>query len=149
GKAEILKAIKLPPPAVAPLVEKFGQAKVPLHINAIVVNDKGDPQANQSVTFQWEKGTETLKTDAQGVVRWLLRTDKSKKLSLQVPKGLRAMVALTDKEGASIGLKFGNNDPSIETVKSAGGPIVKTFDGTIAKTDPFDAERDKCYRHTH
>lgn len=149
GKAEILKLIKVPPPAVAPLVEKFGQAKVPLHINAIVINDKGDPQPNQTLTFQWEKGTETVKSDANGVVRWPLLVAKSKKLAVQVPKGLRAMVALTDKDGQSIGLKFGNNDPAIETVKPAGGNIVKTFDGVIAKTDPFDAERDKCYRHVH
>jgi hypothetical protein len=34
-------------------------------------------------------------------------------------------------------------------VKTAGGPIVKTIDGMIAKSDPFDIERDKCFRHVH
>jgi hypothetical protein len=56
------------------------------------------------------------------------------------------LIALTDQTGASIGLKM-KDDPSIVKVKSAGGKIVKTVDGAIAKSDPFDADREKCYRH--
>jgi len=58
------------------------------------------------------------------------------------------MVAVTDSKGDSLGL-FSKEDPSVEKVKSAGGTVVKTIDGTIAKTDPFDFEREKCYRHIH
>ena len=143
GKVEVLKAIKLPPLALASLVEKLGQAKVALHINAVVLDDQGNPAPNQEITFQWEKGTETLKSNKEGVVRWPLQIGKSKKLALQLPAGTRALLALANKEGLSIGLQFN------ETVKSAGGAIVKTFEGTIAKTDPFDLEREKCYRHVH
>jgi serine protease Do len=149
GKVEVLKAIKVPPPAVVPLVEKFGQAKVPLHITAVVIDDKGNPMPNKEVTVRWDKGNETLKSNGEGIVRWQLLKDKSKKLALDLPKGTRALLALTDPEGNAIGLKFGKDDPSIETVKSAGGNIVETIVGTINKTDPFDIERDKCYRQIH
>jgi S1-C subfamily serine protease len=149
GKVEVLKAIKVPPPAVAPLVEKFGQAKVPLHVNAVVIDDKGNPMPNKEITVLWDKGKQTLKSNGEGIVRWQLLKDKSRKLALDLPKGTRALLALTDPEGNSIGLKFGKDDPSIETVKSAGGKIVETFKGAITKTDPFDLERDKCYRHIH
>jgi Bacterial pre-peptidase C-terminal domain len=113
-----------------------------------LIDDKGNPQPNKEITVQWDKGKETFKSNADGVVRWALAKDKSRKLSLELPKGIRAMVAVTDKEGTSIGL-YSKEDPSIEKVKSAGGPVVKTFDGTIIKSDPFDIERDKCYRHVH
>jgi serine protease Do len=149
GKVDVLKAIKVPPPAVVMLVEKFGQAKVPLHVNAVVIDDKGEPMPNKEITVLWDKGKETLKSNKEGVVRWPLLKDKSKKMALELPAGARAMLALTDPNGTSIGLKFNKHDPSIETVKSAGGNIVKTFDGVITKTDPFDLEREKCYRHIH
>ena len=148
GQVDLLKAMRIPPPALAPLVEKFAQAKVPLHINAVLVDEKGDPQPNKEITLSWEKGAEKLKSNAEGVVRWPIAKDKARKLNLDLPKGLRAMVAVTTADGTSIGL-FSKEDPSLEKTKSAGGPIVKTFDGTIKKSDPFDLEREKCYRHIH
>ncbi len=148
GQVDLLKTMKIPPPMIVPLVEKFAQAKVPLHINALLINDKGDPLPNKEITVQWEQGKETLKSDGAGVVRWALAKEKSKKLSLQLPTGTRAMVAVTDAKGTSLGL-FSKDDPSVEKVKSAGGPIVKTIDGTIKKSDPFDLEREKCFRHVH
>lgn len=149
GKVEVLKTIKLPPPAVAELVKKFGEAKIKLHINAQLVDDKGAPQAGKEITFQWEKGAETLKSNQEGVVRWPLLFTKSRKLNAQFPQGIRAMLALTDQDGNQIPLKFGDKDADAETVKSAGGTIVKTFEGTLVKTDPFDLEREKCFRHIH
>ena len=120
GTTDVLRAIKLPLPAVTPLVEKFKLAKMPLHINAILLDEKGNPAANKEVTLNWEKGAEKLKSDNQGVVRWLLVQDKARKLNLELPKDTRAMLALTDKDGTSIGLTFGkdNPDPSLEKVKS-------------------------------
>jgi hypothetical protein len=55
---------------------------------------------------------------------------------------------VTDAKGTSLGI-FSKDDPTVEKVKSAGGPVVKTFEGTIKKTDPYDLEREKCYRHVH
>ena len=148
GKVEVFKAIKVPPPIVVPLVEKFGQAKVPLHINAVVIDDKGNAAPNKVVTVLWDKGQETLKTNSEGMVRWPLLKEKTRKLALELPTGTRALLALTDQSGTSIGLKT-QKDPSIETVRSAGGEIVEKFDGAIAKTDPFDIERERCYRRLH
>ena len=105
--------------------------------------------ANKEIVINWEKGAQKLKSDNQGIVRWPLVSDKSRKLNLQLPTGIRAMVALTDKDGISLGLGGGKDDPSVEKVKSAGGKIVQTFDGNLKKTDPFDFERDKCVRHIH
>ncbi len=149
GKVDVLKSVKLPMPAVIALVEKFRAAQVPLHINAVLIDKQGDPLPNTEITVNWDKGFQTFKSDAQGVVRWALAKDKSRKLSVELPKGTRALIALTDKEGQSIGLKFAENDPSLEKVKSAGGKIVSTFSGAIAKTDPFDVERENCFRHIH
>ena len=148
GQVDLMKAMKIPAPAIVPLVEKFALAKVPLHINAILVDEKGNLQPNKEVTLKWEKGTEKLKSNAEGVVRWALAKDKSRKLNLDLPQGIRALVAVTDAQGTSLGL-FSKEDPSVEKVKSAGGTVVKTIDGVIKKSDPFDFERDKCFRHVH
>jgi hypothetical protein len=146
GKADVLKAIKVPLPAVKLLIDTAAKAKLPAHINAILLDNKGNPQPGKEITFVWDKGTEKLKSNAQGVIRIPLAEGKAKKLNLDLPKDLRAMLALTDQDG----LYFPRTiDQSVETVKSAGGAVVKTFDGTIAKTDPFDIERDKCFRHNH
>jgi Trypsin-like peptidase domain len=147
GKVEVLKAIKLPAPAVAKLVKDFAKKKTPLHINAILLDDKGEPLADKELTLQWEKGTETLKSNKDGVVRWPLVSDKSRKLAIQLPKGIRAMLALTDSDG--VGLKFSDADPTLEKVKSAGGAIVRTFDGTLDDNDPFDLERSKSRAQIH
>ncbi len=146
GKVEVLKAIKVPLPAVGILIDTATKAKLPAHINAILLDAKGNPQPGKEITFQWDKGTEKLKSNTEGIVRVPLNKDKSKKLSFEVPKDLRAMLALTDPDGVYFPRTV---DQSVETVKSGGGTIVKTFDGVIAKTDPFDVEREKCYRHVH
>ncbi len=148
GQVDLLKTMRIPPPQVGRLVDDFAKVQVPLHINALLIDDKGNPLPNKEITVQWDKGKETFKSNAEGIVRWALAKDKSRKLNLQLPTGIRAMVAMTDKDGKSIGL-FSKDDPSVEKVKSAGGAIVKTIDGTIIKSDPFDIERDKCYRHVH
>ena len=148
GQVDLLKTMRIPPPAIVALVEKFAEAKVPLHVNALLIDDKGNPLPNKEITVLWDKGKQTFKSNADGVVRWALAKDKSRKLGLELPTGIRAMVAVTDKDGTSIGL-YSKEDPSVEKVKSAGGPIVKSIDGTIVKSDPFDIERDKCYRHIH
>jgi serine protease Do len=147
GKVEVLKAIKLPTPAVAKLVSDFAKKKSPLHINAILLDDKGDPLPNKEVTLQWDKGTETKKTDKDGRVYWPLLTDKSRQLAIQLPKGTRAMLALTDPDG--LGLKFSEADPTLEKIKSAGGPLVKTIDGKLNDKDPFDSERTKSRAQVH
>jgi hypothetical protein len=147
GNVEVLKAIKLPSPAVAKLVKDFAKKKTALHINAILLDDKGNPLANKELTVQWEKGTETLKSNKDGVVRWPLLSDKSRNLALQLPKGTRAMLALTDTDG--FGLKFNEADLTVEKVKSAVGPIVKTFDGKLSADDPLDRDRTKSHAKVH
>lgn len=148
GKADVLKAVRIPVPAVTALLEKLSQVKITPHINALIVDVKGLPQPNKEIVIHWEKGSQTLKSNMEGVVRFALAKEKSRKLSIDLPKDLRALVALTNKDGQSLGL-FSKDDPSIEKVKSAGGKIAKTIDGTIKKTDPFDIEREKCWRHVH
>src|SRR5262249_13351623 len=73
GKVEVMKALKLPSFAVKTLVEKFNQVKVPLHVNAILLDEKGNPLPDTSITVQWDKGTATLKSNRDGIVRWPLR----------------------------------------------------------------------------
>jgi S1-C subfamily serine protease len=143
GTVDLLRAIKVPAPRVAHLLEN-SKAKAP-HINAILLDNNGDPLANKEITINWEKGAQKLKSDNQGIVRWPLNSDKARKLNLLLPDGIRALVALTDKDGNSLI----RDDPSVEKVKSAGGMIVQTFDGALKKTDPFDFEREKCVRHIH
>jgi serine protease Do len=145
GKVDVLRAIKLPTPAVAKLVTDFAKNKVALHLNAILVDDKGDPLPNKEIKIQWEKGTETKKSDKNGVIRWPLAAAKAKRLAMELPKGSKAMLALTDADGMSIGLKFNEGDPSIEKVKSAGGQVVKTFDGTLTTKDALDSDRTKSH----
>jgi serine protease Do len=146
GQVDLLRAvIKLPAPQAALLLEKLSHAKDSPHINALILDNNGDPLANKEITINWEKGAQKLKSDNQGLVRWPLNTDKSRKLNLLLPAGIRAMVALTDKDGNALI----RDDPSVEKVKSAGGMIVQTFDGSLKKTDPFDFEREKCVRHIH
>ncbi|HZZ82376.1 MAG TPA: trypsin-like peptidase domain-containing protein [Gemmataceae bacterium] len=149
GKVDVLRSIKLPTPAVAKLVTDFAKNKVALHLNAILVDDKGDPLPNKEITLQWDKGTETKKSDKNGVIRWPLAAAKAKRLAMDLPKGARAMLALTDADGMSIGLKFSEGDPSIEKVKGAGGKVVKTFDGALTTKDPLDKERTKSHFHVH
>ena len=85
GKVDVLRAVKLPTPAVAKLITDFAKNKVDLHFNAIVIDDKGDPLPNKEITLQWDKGTEKFKSDSQGVVRWPLALAKAKKLAMQLP----------------------------------------------------------------
>ncbi len=151
GKVEVLKAIKIPPPAIAKLLEESAKEnKIPLHINAILLDDKGNLLANKEIVFNWEKGTAKVKSDNQGIVRWPLALDKSRKLNLELPTGAHAMLGLTDQDGNYVARSLNKDNPDFsEKVKGAGGTIVKTFEGTLKKSDPFDFERDKCYRHIH
>ena len=148
GKGDLLKAIKIPPPAIGKLLEDSLKAKVPLHINAILRDGKGNPLPGKEITFSWEQGSEKLKSDKEGIVRWPLAKDKSRKLAFELPKDATALLGLTDRDGNSLGQLF-KEDKSIEAVKSAGGKIVKIFEGSLKKTDPFDFEREKCYRLIH
>src|SRR6185295_6241882 len=91
----------------------------------------------------------TLKSDSEGFIRWQLQKDQTKKLSLNLPKGIRAALVLTNQYGDNLPFPEGKSDQSIETIKSAGGEVVKTIDGVIKKTDAFDLEREKCFRHHH
>jgi len=148
GKGDLLRAIKIPPPALGKLLEESAKAKVPLHINAVLLDSKGNPLPGKEITFSWEKGVEKLKSDKEGIVRWQLAKDKSRKLAFEIPSDASALLGLTDKDGNSLGRLF-KEDKSIEAVKGAGGKIVKIFEGSLKKSDPFDVEREKCYRLIH
>jgi serine protease Do len=147
GAVEVLKAVKIPPPVVPKFVKDLGKAKVQLEISALVIDAKGAPLPGKEIAFAWDNGKESVKTDSEGFARWPLKADRTAKLRLELPDGLRAALVLTDVNGTDLSLNA--KDMSKETVKSAGGKVVKTFEGKIAKTDPFDAERDKCHRHVH
>jgi len=150
GSVEVLKAIKLPAPGIPKTLEEFKKkARVTLSVNGLVADVKGNPAANAEIAFVWNAGKETVKTDSEGFFRWPIKVDRVKKLRLELPKDLKAALIASDQGGNEIPFGSGENDPSVEKVKSAGGKVVKTFDGTMAKTDPFDIERDKCHRHIH
>lgn len=150
GPVQVFKAVKMPVPALEKVLQVVGKTKgAALNVNAMLVDDKGAPLQRKEVTLSWEQGKQTLKSDSEGFIRWELKKDQIKKLSLDLPKGVRAALVLTNQFGDNLPFPEGKDDKSIETVKSAGGKIVKTFDGVIAKTDPFDLEREKCYRHHH
>ena len=149
GLVDVLKAVRIPLPAVEKQLKAFSNKKVQLHIHALLVDDKGIAQPNKEVTVQWDQGKETVKSNAVGYVRWPLKKENSKNLNLELPKGIRAALVLVDQDGEYIPFGAGKDDPSVEKVKSGGGKIVKTFDGKLAKTDPFDLDREKCYRHIH
>jgi S1-C subfamily serine protease len=138
GKVEVLKAINLHEAVVAPLLQKF--KKTPLHLNTVLIDEQGNPLPGKEITFHWEAGKETLKSNGDGVVRWTLVNGKSKKLSLDIPQGSRAVLGLTDAEGLPIGLTLD------EKVKSAGGPVIDTIDGKLTVQDTYDKERKRCYR---
>jgi S1-C subfamily serine protease len=148
GKVDVLRASRIPLPTLDKLLETI-DGRVVLQVNAILVDDKGARLANKNVVFTWEKGKKTVKSNPQGFASFPLEKGRTKKLSLDLPEGVRAMFVVTDEDGKNIPFFSGPNDQSIEKIKGAGGPIVKTFDGKLAKTDPFDLERDKCVRHVH
>jgi V8-like Glu-specific endopeptidase len=147
GKIDVLRASRIPAPVLEKLFETLAKGKATLQINAILVNDKGDRLADKEVTFAWDSGKQSVKSNAEGFARFALEKGKTRKLNLDLPEGVRAMFLVTDQNGNNVPLFSGPNDPSIEKVKSAGGKVVKTFDGKLTKTDPFDLERDKCYHH--
>ena len=153
GTVDLIRAMKISAPRVAQTLDQFSskslggltKEKVKPSVNALLLDKKGDPLANLEVVVKWDNGSQKLKSDNHGIVRWPLASDKARKLNLQLPDGISAMVALTDQHGN----RLLTTDPSIELVKSAGGKIVQTFDGSLKKTDPFDFEREKCVRHIH
>ena len=59
---------------------------MPLHVNAILIDDKGNPLPNKEISLVWDKGTEKRKSDKDGVIRWPLSSGKAKKLAMQLPK---------------------------------------------------------------
>jgi len=147
GPIEVLKAIKTPALVLATQLQAATKKKAQLDVSALIVDAKGVPQPGLDVAMAWDDGKDSKKTDSEGFVHWSLKSERTKKLRVELPVGLRAALVLTDQNGTDLSL--GAKDFSLETVKSAGGKIVKTFDGKIAKTDPFDAEREKCHRHVH
>jgi S1-C subfamily serine protease len=153
GPVEVLKAIKLPAPGVPKISQEMNKLKMNLHVSGLVVDAKGIPVPRKEINLSWQKGKErskdTVKTDSDGFFLWPIKLDRTKQLRIDLPKDLRVAVIAASANGSELPFGSGPNDPTIEKVKSAGGKVVKTIDGMIAKTDPFDIERDKCFRHIH
>ena len=147
GQVDVLRAAKIPLPAVAKVMQELAKSKGQPHLNAVLVDDRGAPVAGKEITVKWDGGQASFKSDSEGVVRWPLKKEQTKKMSFALPDGLRAALVLTDQDGKNVLL--GKGDLSMESVRSAGGPIVKTIDGVLKTTDPYDLERAKCYRHIH
>jgi serine protease Do len=143
GKVEVMKAIALPSLALNRFLDRSVQAKVSLYCHAVVVDEHGDPMPNKEITFRWENGKETVRSNSEGVVRWAFAPAKLKDLSLEVPQNHRALVALTDRFGQSLALTF------VERIKSAGGKVLKTIEETLNKEDALDQERKQCHRRSY
>src|SRR5205814_2033010 len=118
------------------------QTRVLISVN--LYDEKGSPQAGKEITFQWDGGKETVTSNKDGVVRWPVKKERSKKLLLQLPAGTRASLGLVDQNGDEL-----PSLPVDEIVKSAGGEIVKTIDGTLTSKDAIDRLRKKCHAQVH
>jgi serine protease Do len=142
GTVEVLKALELPNSVLTPLLGKANLAKRPLFLHAVVLDEQGDPLPGKEVTFRWETGKETLRSNSAGVCRWRLEPGRSKALTLEFPPECRGFLALTDGTGLSLDLNLAERFPS------AGGRLLKTFDGSLTKNDPFDPQRKLCHRQS-
>jgi hypothetical protein len=153
GNVNVLRAVKLPPPVATQIIEKLTGGGLPPHITMSILDDKGHPAAGKEVVLGWTGGKETLKVDADGLLRWKLTAARLKKLNVEVPSGMKALVRITDSEGMPTRIRFAKNqDPTHEAVKSAGGPIVFEKSGTLAggkgsepKTYEFKMEKGGVY----
>jgi serine protease Do len=142
GTVELLRAVHLPAPAVAKTLDELAQTDIRLHISIYLYDRKGKPQSDQEITFRWDQGKETLETGPDGSILWPLKKERHKKLTVQIPKGLRASINLADQKGNDLPFFY---DTKEETVKSAGGAIVKTIDGVLTSKDPIDRKRENCH----
>ena len=59
------------------------------------------------------------------------------------------MLALTDRTALRLDQFIDKDDPSVEKVKSAGGPIVKTFDGNLKNAIRSTSNETNAYRQVH
>jgi hypothetical protein len=139
GKVEFRQTLTVPPFVLDRLFQRTQQAKVTMYCNALVIDQQGDPLPGMEVTFRWQTGKETVRTNSEGIIRWPLTSAKFKELTLDLSPDCRALVALTDKAGQSLALNL------VEKVKSAGGQLFKTFEGTLTKDDPLDQVRKQCH----
>jgi S1-C subfamily serine protease len=149
GSTDVLKELKFPRPVISQVLAKLTEAGVPIHLSAVLVDDKGNPVGGKEAVFQWEGGKETLKANDQGVIRWKLAKEKATKLAFNVPQGLRAMVALTDSQGNLLPLNFNDPKQNAEKVKSAGGDIVYKAEGQLTTKDPKDSDKTTSFFKVH
>ena len=149
GPVDVLRAVKVPKQIAAQVAQKFARAGNPLFVTAHLADAKGKPAVGTEAVFAWAGGREAFKADDQGVVRFPLKRDRVKKLTLELPAGTKALLAVTDAQGAPAGLRFGPNDLAKETVPSAGGEIVFSATGKLEVSDPFDREKASSHHKVH
>jgi V8-like Glu-specific endopeptidase len=148
GKVDVLQAVKLPRQVAGVVINELAADRKPLHVNAVVLAKSGRPAADTEITLRWAGGVDKMKTDAKGVIRWPLARERLNDLVLELPPGTRAFIETTDARGLPSAPGF-QHDPTKETVKSAGGEIVKQFEGALSPLDGLDSERKGSYRHVH
>ena len=149
GPVEVLKAIKLPAPGIPKMLELSKKGQVQLTVCGLVVDAKGDPQTNKKYKLAWAqlkgKGEDTVTTDNEGFFLWPIKSDRVKGLRLEF-KGQRAALIVSDEDGNNY--RSARAGRSVHRGRQRRENRQKQF-GTIGKTDPFDIERDKCFRHVH
>jgi serine protease Do len=150
GRADVLKAIRLPRQLAGVVLDKLAASKIKMHLSAVVQNEAGKPRAGQEATLRWDQGEIALAADNDGVIRLLLTKERLKNLTFELPSATRAILAITDAKGNPVGPRFGgDNDPMRETVKSAGGAIVMELDGKLESTDVRDHEKKDSYHRIY
>jgi S1-C subfamily serine protease len=135
GKVDILQAMKVPRPLAPQLLGQLARAGIDLYANAHLFDETGKPLAEKELTFRWKTGKASQKTDDQGQARLQLSREKLDELVLDLPKGIKALVQLTDEEGNPPPLKLNLQK---EKVPSAGGTVVMKKEGRIKADDPRD-----------
>lgn len=148
GKIDVLRTVRVPRLVVQTVLDKLAQAGLPMHVNAVLIDGAGNPVAGKEVTIRWDNGTQKLKADAEGVVRWKLSKDRLRQLSLELPAGTRALLGLTDADGRPMP-RLLKDDATRATVKSAGGKVVMQSKGHLAESDPKDRVKNECVHKVH
>jgi hypothetical protein len=145
GKVDVLQTFKMPSFFAPRFVDKLNKAGVHLYASGTLFDDKGQPVVAAKLPFLWKNGGNALQTNDQGVVRLALSKENVKDLVVNVPKGHKVLMELTDTEGKALPFKFNENEFK-EKIPSAGGTIVLDAKGKLADNDPLDKVRAGCRR---
>jgi S1-C subfamily serine protease len=148
GNVPVFGALKMPRFVIPVLMKELRSSQGAIFVSGTVFDLAGKPAANKEVQFHWARGSTTLKTNDQGVVRLRLFKDKVADLVLNVPPEHKALVELTNADGKLRVFRF-TPGPGKEKVPAPPGKVVFQSEGNITAADPFDKARATCRHKVH